>query len=430
MTEVLLVDDDDLFAISAKRFLEARGMRVTLAHTLALARAALSPHTDVIVLDRRLPDGMGEDLSAAIGRMAGQAAVLRMSAADWMPSGSAGVFLAKPFDLATLADAVRGLARDGASIFAGAGMAAVLRTAECFAQSECPIVIAGETGTGKTQLARFIHRASPRRAAPFVAVNCAALAPSIVEAELFGVERGAYTGASASRPGLFEAARGGTVLLDEVAELSPAAQAALLQVLEEHWVRRIGSTEPVAVDARIVVASHVNLLDAVRAGRLREDLYYRLDVGYLWIPPLRDRPEDLAAIVASLLSRLPGGGGARVLTDEIERLKGHPLPGNVRQLRNVLERALLLQEPGDLRPSFFLELGHEFASRSQSAKRAGEATFVTRRTSQQSTSQQSTLEEVERAHIRAVLESTGGVRSAAARILGIAEATLRRRLRA
>ncbi len=411
MTEILLVDDDTLFASSAKGFLEKRGMHVQLAETLESARTLLSPRTDVVILDRNLPDGVGEELLPAIRRQARQALILRTSAADWSTRGEVGPFLLKPFPLEALLKLIHQLVVDGSALFAGEAMTSVLRDVHCFAASDCPVIFTGETGTGKTQLARFLHRVSRRAKGPFSSINCAAITPSLLEAELFGVERGAFTGALHARAGIFEACNGGTVLLDEVAELTPAAQGALLHVLEEGWIRRVGRTDLISVDVRVLVASHEDLEQAVAAHQFREDLYFRLAVAQVAIPPLRRRSEDLGAIVSRLLQLMGEEGELQLAPGELERLAAHPLPGNIRQLRNLLERACLLHDRRHLRPSLFLEPAPSGSS------------------SAPSTTVLETLQEVERAHIAKVLAAVGGVRAEAARVLGIGEATLRRKLR-
>ncbi|HEX7127204.1 MAG TPA: sigma 54-interacting transcriptional regulator [Thermodesulfobacteriota bacterium] len=280
------------------------------------------------------------------------------------------------------------------------------------------VLVTGETGTGKELVARALHAASPRRHGPFVAVNCGALAAEVVESELFGHEKGAFTGAVARRAGAFEAASGGTLFLDEVGELPPALQPKLLRALEARAVTRVGATAEVPVDVRVVAATHRDLEAEVRAGRFREDLFFRLHVIPLELPPLRERPEDLPLLVGRLLAGLPGGSGARLTPAAEARLAGHDWPGNVRELRNVLERALLLAggEPIDAAHLRFARVGRpagDGAGRGE-IRAAGAA----RR-----------MDEVEREAILAALEATAWNKRAAARELGIAKSTLHEKLR-
>ena len=214
------------------------------------------------------------------------------------------------------------------------------------------VLIGGETGTGKELLARAIHYASPRAAAPFVEINCAAIPGGLLESELFGHERGAFTGATATKPGLFEMAHGGTLLLDEVGNLPFELQPKLLRALEGRQIRRVGAQVAREVDVRVIAASHVDLAAAVRRGDFREDLYYRLHVVALVLPPLREREGDAELLAETFLARLATSYGLPVppLTPEVRAvLRGHAWPGNVRELRNAIERALVLSPPGSLR---------------------------------------------------------------------------------
>src|SRR5262245_32302415 len=230
-------------------------------------------------------------------------------------------------------------------------MARALAQAERAAAARTTVLLVGETGTGKEQLARHIHDLSPRSQAPFVPVNCAALPEALLESELFGHEKGAFTGAERRRIGRFELAHGGTLFLDEVGELPPAAQVALLRVLQEREITRVGDSHSIKVDVRLVAATHRDLRAEVRAGRFREDLFFRVHVVPVALPPLRERPEDVEPLAHLFLERyaIESGRPRRALAPAaLELLLRHPWPGNVRELQNVIERLVVLGEQGPI----------------------------------------------------------------------------------
>jgi two-component system response regulator HydG len=229
-------------------------------------------------------------------------------------------------------------------------MAAVHRLIERYGRTTAPVTIHGESGTGKELVARALHRSSPRSAGPFVAFNCSAVADTLLESELFGAVKGAFTGADRDRKGLFELAHGGTLFMDEVGDMSLDMQAKLLRVLETGELRPVGGRGVVKVDVRIISASHFDLRALSQEGRIREDLFYRLNVLRIELPPLRERREDIPLLVdhfLDLVARDREEPRRRLAPDALEALLRHPFPGNVRELRNVLERACVL-EPGEL----------------------------------------------------------------------------------
>jgi sigma-54-specific transcriptional regulator len=241
-------------------------------------------------------------------------------------------------------------------------------------QSDATVLIIGETGTGKELVARQLHRLSPRRDHPFIAVNCAALSENLVESELFGHERGAFTGAIAQRKGWFEAANGGTLFLDEVGDLPPATQVKILRALQEREINRVGSRTPIAVDVRFVAATNVNLEEAVRSGRFREDLYYRLNVAKLPLPPLRDRRGDILPLTYYFLrlyqDRL-GVESATISAQARAALLDYPWPGNIRELENVVHHALLVMRENVIQPRDLNLTGYKLASESQAEPAKG-----------------------------------------------------------
>jgi transcriptional regulator with GAF, ATPase, and Fis domain len=295
--------------------------------------------------------------------------------------------------------------------FESAAMRELAATARQVAVTDAPVLITGETGSGKEVLARAIHGWSRRARKPFVKLNCAALPEGLVESELFGHKRGAFSGATADRLGRFAVASGGTLLLDEIGDLPPGAQAKLLRVLQEGSFEPVGSDRTVQVDVRIVAATHVDLEQAIEQGRFRRDLFYRLNVLPLRVPPLRERAEDIGRLSREILddtARRTGRGPWRLGPDTLADLEAYRWPGNVRELVNVLERAAVLSEEETLRVHL-------------PRARPGAATPGL-----------ATLAEVERAHLERVLEATGGKlygRGGAAEILGLKPSTLQSRMR-
>jgi two-component system response regulator FlrC len=310
-------------------------------------------------------------------------------------------------------------AQGGWPVAADAQSLALLTLAERLAASDIPVLLEGPTGTGKEVLARFVHRLSPRHEGPFVAVNCAAMPEAMLEALLFGHKKGAFTGAAEAGEGLFRAADGGTLLLDEIGELPLALQAKLLRALQEGEVLPLGATKPMKVDVRIIAATNRDLAAEAAAGRFREDLLYRLNVFPLRIPALRDRPGDIAALAFGMLLRhapAPGRPGW-IDAGALALLEGHTWPGNVRELENVIRRAILLCGESDL-------IGAEHIIFDTAVRAVAEQPAVdapSRRLSDVAFASEAQA-------ILAALASHDGNRSATARALGISERTLRYRL--
>ena len=291
-------------------------------------------------------------------------------------------------------------------------MQRVLQRAAAFAASEAPVVVLGESGTGKEVVARVLHANCARAAKPFVAVNVAALPGDLLESELFGHARGAFTGATTAKEGLFEAASGGTLFLDEIAEMPLALQSKLLRALQDGEVRRVGDTRAFAVDVRIVCATHRDLSDYVARGLFREDLYYRLNVLTLHVPPLRDRREDIAPLAAMFLAE-EGRPDAKLTSATRKTLEAYPWPGNVRQLGNAMKHGVALSRSGPIDVAHLPE--DLVAPRALPASKA--QTDVLR-----------PLADVEREHVLRVLDACRGSQTEAAKVLGIGRNTLWRKL--
>jgi DNA-binding NtrC family response regulator len=303
-------------------------------------------------------------------------------------------------------------------VTADRGMREVFDLVERVAPSGAPVAIFGETGTGKELVAHAIHARSERASGPFIPVNCAAIASELVESELFGHERGSFTGAAAARRGAFEEASGGTIFLDEIGELSLDLQAKLLRTLESGEIKRVGASKPFRVDARVVSATHRDLRAAVKRGSFREDLYYRLAVIRVELPPLRRRPGDVPLLAEHFLRTLAPRGGSRPTFHPaaLERLSRHPWPGNIRELRNVLARALLLRRGAVIGASDLAFDGDPPPDASPASPGSDSFDLAGK-----------TLAQIEEEAIRRALLRHGGNRRAAARELGIARSTVQKR---
>ena len=370
MPSILIVDDEPNILASLGGALGREGYLVERAASAAAARAALIEAFDFVLLDVRLPDADGLDLLAEILAGAPETVVIVMSghatvdAAVQATRLGAFDFLETPISLERLlvllrnASAALALQAENRRlreawavpiVGRSAAIRALLDQIRVAGPSGARVLIEGENGTGKELVARALHAASPRRLQPFVAVNCSALPEELVESELFGHERGAFTGATQARRGRFEEAHGGTLFLDEVGDLSPRAQTKLLRVLEAGELHRVGGNRAIRVDVRVIAATHRDLEAAVRDGGFREDLYFRIAVIPIVVPPLRERTEDLALLVehfAERLAREAGRAPRRFSAAALEVLRRHPFPGNVRELRNLVER-LLIMTPGE-----------------------------------------------------------------------------------
>ncbi|MCJ9429557.1 sigma-54-dependent transcriptional regulator [Kordiimonas marina] len=351
--------------------------------------------------------------------------------------GGAKEYIPLPPDAELIAAVLEAVAEDSQSfIYRDAVMKNVAKLAEQVAPSEASILITGESGTGKEVMAHFVHQKSRRASKPFVAVNCAAIPENLLESELFGHEKGAFTGAVARRIGKFEEADGGTLLLDEISEMDVRLQAKLLRAIQERQIDRVGGNKPVNIDIRIIATSNRNLQEEVKAGNFREDLFFRLNVVNLRVPPLRDRPADIQALAdyfAEKYANVNHVPERPISNDAMRMLKAHTWPGNVRELENTMHRSVLLATGDEISPSAILLpdgsghlTGYSVGSESDMADgtmaseldgEAGGATLVGK-----------TVAEVERDLIIDTLKHCLGNRTHAANILGISIRTLRNKL--
>jgi DNA-binding NtrC family response regulator len=431
---ILVVDDEEIVRESLQGWLAMDGYSVEVAKdgSSALARLA-SPGWSILIIDLKMPGMDGLQVLEEAKKLDPRAAVVIMTAFATVDTAvnamklGAYDYIVKPFDPEELSLMIRkivdqqSLVRENELLRRAVrkefrfrdlesrspAMKAVFERARVAARGASTILILGESGTGKELMARAIHAESPRAKAPFVAVSCAAIPETLLESELFGYEKGAFTGAAGRRKGKFEAAHGGTLFLDEIGDIGPRLQADLLRVLEDRRFFRVGGIEPVSVDVRILAATNRDLRRAVAEGQFREDLFYRLEVIPIRIPPLRERPEDLPALVDSLLEQLSTETGHRVeavSAAAMQRLLAHSWPGNVRELRNVLERAVVVAS-GHVLQEVDIDIGLP------SGPAAPPAALCT-------------LDQVEHRHVAFVLEQAGQNVTEAARILGIDRTTL------
>jgi two-component system response regulator HydG len=452
---LLLVDDDEAACRLLAEVLEREAYDVVAALSAdeALLKVEEVGPFDAVLTDLRMPEKSGLDLLRALRERDPGALVLVLTAfGDAAAAGEAiraGAydFISKPYDLAALRETLArslgrrrfaGLRRDGGpgTALESAGPAAgpalvghspaiieVMKTLARVAPSQATVLVMGETGTGKELVARTLHRFSDRAERRFLAVNCSALAEGLLESELFGHVRGAFTGAGSSRPGLFREADRGTLFLDEIGDISPALQARLLRAVQEHEIVPVGSETPISVDVRVIGATHRDLPELVRQGRFREDLYYRLNVVTLTLPPLRARRQDVPLLIDHFLRDLVarhGRGPVAVDPEAQRRLLAYAWPGNIRELQNVLERAMLLAEQDVIGPEHLPSEVRAPLGVPTSAPvlpGAGPA---------QDLSPLRSLEEVDRDHVLRVLTAMRGNRDETSRVLGISRRTLSR----
>src|SRR5262245_31531430 len=442
MREALIIEDEPNERLGLSALLDAEGFRTRTADSLAAARRRLAETVpELVLLDLSLPDGSGLELMDDLGGasrpdvivLTGHATV--ESAVQAIRAGARD-YLVKPVEPRRLREVVHAVAsrmgpvppppadgsvrrtgrtRFGHLIGASRAMQDVYRLIERAAPTDAPVLVQGESGTGKELVAHTIHDRSLRRGKPFLALNCGAVSPNLIESELFGHERGSFTGATHQHQGHFERACGGTLFLDEITEMPPALQTKLLRVLESKTFLRVGGERAIGTDVRILAATNRPVMQVLREGQLREDLYYRLSVFPVTVPPLREREGDVALLARYFLQRMnePRQTRKRLTEGAIRQLESHTWPGNVRELRNVVERAFILA--GGNIDVGLLDMKAGETSRMQLDKPFAIGASVG---------------DMERRLILATLDHYGGDKRRAAQVLGVSLKTLYNRLHA
>ncbi len=441
---LLIIDDEKVFSNTVRDFLESDHLNVLTAHTGAEGLdICASRKVDVVLLDQKLPDGEGHTLAPVILEKNDQAKIIFITAFPSFENAVTAVrsgahdYLSKPFDIEELrltvenalrtldlerVEQVQNYSRDKdreASVIVGSSgaFAEVVGLVDMASSVDGPVLITGETGTGKNLVAKTIHYKSPFGRSAFISINCAALPENLIEAELFGYEKGSFTGATGAKKGLFEIADGGTIFLDEIGDMPLHLQTKLLSVIEDKMVRRIGGTTATSVNVRIIAATNADLEHAL-GKTFRKDLYYRLSVVRIHIPPLREHRDDIPPLCTYLLSKIAPGQSIELSELELAKLKEYDWPGNVRELRNILERAMFLQKGSALAPSLLVERSSPPPAPSQplSFSTSSEGTIKT-------------LAQVERETIQGALTALSSNLTQTAKTLDISLSTLKRKLK-
>ncbi len=438
---VLVVEDEENTRKLCADVAESCGMKAMVASSVEEALRRLETHAvDIIVTDLILPPSSGLDLLKQVHEMYPQVAVLVLTQYGTIDSAVAATrmgavdYVTKPFHIDDLRARLERVARDmdldrenrllreqlrskpgfGGMIGVSAKMQRVYKMIEKVSQHEYPVLILGESGTGKELVAKSIHYSGIRKERPFAPVDCSSLVPTLIESELFGYVKGAFTGAMQSKQGLLEAAQGGTLFLDEIGDMPVDLQAKLLRALQEREVKPVGSTERRHINIRIIAATNRDLESAIRTGAFRQDLYFRLNVVQVKLPPLRERKSDIQLMVISFLEKFsdPHGPPRTISDDAMRRLIAYDWPGNVRELENAIERAVAMGSGpivhvGDLPSNLHYPSSERVPDKDELLP----------------------MEELERRAILRTLRETGGDKLAAARMLGIGKTTLYRKLK-
>jgi len=438
---VLVVEDEESTRKLCADVAESCGMKAIVASSVEEALRHLETHAvDIIVTDLLLPPSSGLDLLKQVHEMYPQVAVVVLTQYGTIDSAVAATrmgavdYVTKPFHIEDLRARLERVARDmdldrenrllreqlrskpgfGGMIGVSAKMQRVYKMIEKVSQHEYPVLILGESGTGKELVAKSIHYSGKRKERPFAPVDCSSLVPTLIESELFGYVKGAFTGAMQSKQGLLEAAQGGTLFLDEIGDMPVDLQAKLLRALQEREVKPVGSTERRHINIRIIAATNRDLESAIRTGAFRQDLYFRLNVVQIKLPPLRERKSDIQLLVISFLEKFsdPHGPPRTISDDAMRRLIAYDWPGNVRELENAIERAVAMGSGpivhvGDLPSNLHYPSGERVPDKDELLP----------------------MEELERRAILRTLRETAGDKLAAARMLGIGKTTLYRKLK-
>jgi len=443
---LLVIDDDRLFTDAVREYFKRDNVEVLTANTGMDGVSECSRRkVDLVLLDQNLPDMGGHGCCPQILRHNEQTKIIFVtafpsykSAVEAIKSGACD-YISKPFELDELrltvnrwlrtldledVEQLQNFKKDKeigslALIGTKGGLSEAFRMIDLAASEDAPVLITGETGTGKNVAAKYIHYRGSKKPGPFIFVNCAALPESLIEAELFGFEKGAFTHAVAAKRGVFEMADGGTILLDEIGAMPLHLQSKLLGVLEDGKVKRLGCETIRDVNVRVIAATNTDLEHAIQKKTFRDDLYYRLSVIRIHMPPLRERPDDIPALCMHFLKQIASGKGAIIPESEYARLMEYNWPGNVRELKNILERACILQKEGDITPSRLLCIRTNEASApaGQDRKVFSVAADVP-----------PSLYELEDMYIKFVFEMFSGNYTQASKALGISRSTLKRKL--
>ena len=472
-TRVLVADDDPQMQLAVKTCLIRKDYDVTVVNNGAAALELLDKESfDLLITDQQMPQMSGTEVLSTLQKRASEMPVVMITAygtitqaVEAMQNGAAD-FITKPFSASDLERIIERVllpeskaSRQKVSkqtkgrpiISQDPLMKRVLEVAEAVARSEATVLIQGESGTGKELVARFVHASSPRSAQPFVAVNCAALPESLLESELFGHEKGAFTGAQAKKIGKFELAHCGTILLDEISEMELALQAKLLRVLQEREVDRVGGKDPISIDVRVLATTNRNLEEYVREGKFRADLFYRLNVIPLTLPPLRERKADIKLLTEYFMRQYLGENAPKLSEEILSALMNHPWLGNIRELQNAVQRAAILSAGATPRQSdFLLPMNPTAQLEAMRVERVASLQWLAERpqrlqdaveTIREPCSQGvvmeggglvirsgTTVEDMERALILETLRAKNKNRTEAAKLLGISIRTLRNKL--
>jgi DNA-binding NtrC family response regulator len=448
--KVIVLEDEQVVREHLETYLRRCRYDVASTSTLAGARDYLQRDTfDILFLDLRLPDGDGTELLKEIQARPSKPLVIITtgfgsveSAVECMKSGAFD-YLIKPYSTEQISFALK-KAEDFSQLLkvsrylsgsesastefellgSNPAMERVRQLIRKVARTQATVLIQGESGTGKEVIARALYQESSRTEGPFIKVNCAAVPENLIESEFFGHEKGAFTGALNKREGRFELAHGGTILLDEISEISPSVQAKLLRVLQEREFERVGGNRPIKVDVRVIATTNRHLEQSVEKKEFRQDLFFRLNVVPIHVPALRERRDDIPQLARSFMRRKSRQHGVHVkdfTKEALEALQAHPWPGNVRELMNVVERAVILCDDGGMLDVEHLGLGS--APQPPAVPSAAPAPVA-----EGGNNEFPTLDELERKHILAVLEHCKGNRTHAARLLNVSIRTLRNKL--